>query len=262
VGLTQPMTLDRYVAPIGYARWAFDETDGDSFMATTVGVSPDAWNAKLSNVSATARRSLHAKGKWNGALHFDGNLYATAAFPGMSENSPRSIAFWAKLPRDANLTSAYAMVAWAAKNSKQFGSHPFHIAWNRNANEAPVGVLRTDYGRGYAIGTTPLRDGKWHHIAVVFIPRDDSDRPVEVKQYVDGRLEGEGRSSPAGSDIFMSTENTAASNSGTIWLGSRLGINGVRNDRFHGDMDELLIADRALEPHEIVRLANSNRLQD
>ena len=260
--LTRPLILDRYLSPIGYARWSFDESEGEFFRAYTSGVSPDAWDAKVQNLSDAARASLHAKGKWRGALRFDGNLYAKAAFPGMSENSPRTIAFWAKVPKDANLTSAYAMVAWAAKNSKQFGSHPFHIGWNRNANEGLVGVLRTDYGRGYAIGTTPLRDGRWHHVAVVFIPREDSERPVEVKQYVDGRLEGEGRYSPPGSDIFMSTENTAASNSGTIWLGCRLGIKGVRNDRFYGEMDELLIADRALEPHEIVRLFSSNRLDD
>ena len=42
------------------------------------------------------------------------------------------------------------MVAWGV-NSSKLGSHPVHIGWNRNPTEGTVGVLRTDYGGGYAI---------------------------------------------------------------------------------------------------------------
>jgi len=66
--------------------------------------------------------------------------------------------------------------------------------------------------------TAGLRSIAPIRITVFFIPRDYADSPMEVKQYVDGRLEG--------------------------------------------DIDELLIADRALEPQEIVRLMSSNRLVD
>ena len=124
-------------------------------------------------------------------------------------------------------------------------------------------MLRTDYGRGFAVGSTPLRDGRWHHIAVVFIPRDDADSPIEVKQYVDGRLEGEGKPSPPGSDIFMSTDGNAARRSGIDLARLPPGHpSGVRTDRFIGEMDELFIADRALEPQEIVPLMNANRLAE
>src|SRR5207248_9216922 len=183
--------------------------------------------------------ALHTRGRWQGALRFDGGLYAQATFPGISENSPHTVAFWAKVPPEANLSSAYAMLAWGT-NSKRLGSHPFHICWNRNPNEGIVGVLRTDYGRGYALGATPLRDGRWHHIAVVLIPRDDAESPMEVKQYVDGRLEGEGRPSPPGSDIIMSPGNSRLTASGAIWLGCRLAtkVEGVRSERCSGDMDE------------------------
>jgi len=87
----------------------------------------------------------------------------------------------------------------------------------------------------------------------------DSDRPIEVRQYVDGRLEGEGTPSSPGSDIFMKSSNAYAT-SGTIWLGCRLGTRQVRDERFIGEMDELFIADRALRPDEIVRLMDANRL--
>jgi hypothetical protein len=46
-----------------------------------------------------------------------------------------------------------------------------------------------------------------------------------------------------------------------LWLGCRVGINSVRSERFFGEMDELFIADRALEPQEIVCLMEHNQLQ-
>jgi NADPH:quinone reductase-like Zn-dependent oxidoreductase len=81
---------------------------------------------------------------------------------------------------------------------------------------------------------------------------------VGIFDAADGRLEGEGRPSPPGSDIFMSTDNTTKPNNGAIWLGCRLGVRGVRVDRFTGEMDELFIANRALQPHEIVRLMKAD----
>ena len=96
--------------------------------------------------------------------------------------------------------------------------------------------------------------------AVVFIPREDPTSPVECKQYVDGRLDGEGRPSTPGSDIFTQAGPQAQTANGNVWLGCRLGIKGVRTDRFFGEMDELFIADRDLEQQEVVRLMSDNRL--
>jgi hypothetical protein len=53
---------------------------------------------------------------------------------------------------------------------------------------------------------------------------------------------------------------TTESTYDTLWLGCRVGLSGPRKDRFRGDMDELFIADRALEPREIVELMKANRL--
>src|SRR5207249_9718908 len=118
-----------------------------------------------------------------------------------------------------------------------------------------------------AVGATSLRDGRWHHVAVVFIPGDDSTSPIEVKQYVDGRLDGEGKPSPSGSERFMSSSDADDPQvaNGTIWLGcrvGRLGNKGPRADRFCGDLDEMFIVDRALEPNEIVRLMSDNQLDE
>ena len=38
-----------------------------------------------------------------------------------------------------------------------------------------------------------------------------------------------------------------------------MGSNGQKVDRFRGEMDELCVADRALEPREIVELMKNNQ---
>ncbi|HTD88638.1 MAG TPA: hypothetical protein VK850_18860, partial [Candidatus Binatia bacterium] len=107
---------------------------------------------------------------------------------------------------------------------------------------------------------TPLRDGRWHFIAVVFVPGEDLSTPVEVKQYVDGRFEGEGKPSPPGTEISARFREKEVSAMGDgLWMGCRLGTDGPRKDRFRGEMDELCIADRALEPRDIVLLMKDNK---
>ena len=256
--LSQLVLAENLGAPTGYAHWSFDEIAGSYFKADVSRVSVGASGAQMEIVTDDSLAAAQSAGRHHRAVKFDGRLYATAAFPGMSANLPHTVVFWAKVPKDATLSNAYAMVAWGA-NSEKFGSHPFQICWNRNPSEGIVGALRTDYGRGFAIGATPLRDGRWHHIAVVFMPTTDPNRPIEVRQYVDGRLEGEGTPDKPGSDIFMKSKYANAT-SGTIWLGCRVGTTGPRAERFRGEMDELFIADRALQPQEILRLMSDNEL--
>ena len=256
--LTQPVTMDRFVPPVGYAHWSFDEPTGFSFAAEEVGVSR-ATEFHLENGVEMPGATPHVKGKWERSLRFDGHLFGRATVTGISDNSPHTVAFWVNVAKDASLANAYAMVAWEAQRPI-LGTHPIHIGWNRNADEGVIGVLRTDYGGGYALGATPIRDGQWHHVAVVFMPRDDAESPMEVKQYLDGRLEGEGVKSPPGSDVFRATDRNGNGMNDTLWIGTRVGLKTVRADRFVGRMDELFVMDRALEPQEIVALMANNRL--
>jgi len=254
--MAQSVELERFASAPAFAHWSFDEADGDVFAVDHAGLPSDPTIAEVKNIGSADLPAVHVPGKFRRAFRFDGRVYARAAFPGISDNTPHTVSFWVQVPRDAK--TSYAMVAWGV-NSQQLGSHPIHITWNRMAAEGPLGVLRTDYLGGFAMGTTLLRDGNWHHVAVVFIPRDDTTRPLDVKQYVDGRLEGEGKPSQRGSDVFNYPNDN---NRGVVWLGCRLGTDGSpRAERFSGEMDELFIADRALEPPEICRLMTSNQLQ-
>lgn len=258
---TQPVALDYFTPPTQYMHWSFDETDGKTFHADSTGLPADNYNLTLKETGSRAERSTgHTTGRWQGGINFDGHAYAKAAFPGLSGNSPRTVAFWVRVPADAQLSDAYAMVAWRAQSEK-LSSRPVHICWNRNPAEGTIGVLRTDYGGGYALGTTSLRDGQWHHIAVAFVPGENPNTPVQVKQYVDGRLEGEGYPSLPGEkeDNTPPSVDDPKTVNDTLWMGCRLGLNGPRKNHFRGDIDELYIANRALEPREIVELMKNNQ---
>lgn len=252
---TQPLGLDRLVAAGNFVHWSFDEAGGDMLRAESLGATPGAFDAQLHALAPEKLSSARTEGRRARALQFDGRMYARAKFPGLSGSAPHTVAFWVKVAEDAPLSDAFTMVAWGTQ-VKKLGSRPVHINWNRNPAEGPLGALRTDFGGGHAMGTTSLRDGRWHHLAISFTPGAEDDAPVQVKQYVDGRLEsstivpGKTRA-PAGTGDPALTD--------VVWLGCRLGNTGPRQDRFRGEMDELFIADRGLEPNEIVALMKDNR---
>jgi hypothetical protein len=251
----QPHSLERFTSDFQYAHWSFDENSG-KFEGRYSGDGIRTLATELNNVSSELS-NFRTAGPWRQALRFDGQIQAKTSFPGISALSPHTISFWVKVPGDAPLSDAYAMVAWRSSTAK-LAYRPVHISWNRNPNEGALGALRTDFSGGCALGTTSLRDGRWHHVAVVFTPGGDASIPVQVKQYLDGRLEsstiipGKVRG-PAGSP------NPALDD--VVWLGCRLGSTGPRFERFRGEIDELYIADRVLAPEEIVALMTANGLE-
>lgn len=250
---TQPLALDRFAPSTNVVHWSFDENSGGVLQAEAAGKVVPAYAAELNASEPAAIAASHVSGRRAGALHFDGQFYAKAKFPGISGSSPRTVAFWVKVPEDA-VTDAW-MVSWGT-TIKQLNNRPVQISWNRRPGEGALGALRTDFGGGHAIGTTSLRDGKWHHVTVFFAAADDPNAPVQVKQYIDGRLE----SSTISLDPVRARPGTGdGSTPDMVFLGCRLtGRN--QPERFRGELDELFIADRGLEPAEIVSLMNENRL--
>ncbi len=251
----QTVMLDRFAKSFRYVHWSLDEAEGKLFKADDFIAQLETFDAKLESVSESGRTRLSVEGRSKNALRFDGRVHARAPFAGLSGSAAHTVAFWVKVPEDSQLSSAYAMVAWWAEN-KQLGSRPVHIAWNRNPNEGTVGALRTDYGRGFAIGATPLRDGRWHHVAVAFVPSANGNAWPEVKQYVDGRLEGEGQPSPPGGGLSTQVNEHVRD---AVWLGCRLGDTGPKRERFRGELDELCVVEGTLGPLEIVQLMRENK---
>ncbi|MBI5690164.1 MAG: hypothetical protein HZC55_08690 [Verrucomicrobia bacterium] len=246
------MPLERFVPGVRLVHWSFDEPDGAARGEGALAVEP--W-LRLLGPDGAGDAGSRVRGRRGQALHFDGRRYAKAAVPGLSGGQPRTVAFWVRVPEDAPPADTW-MVAWGTQLPK-LGRRPVHIGWNRRPGEGALGALRTDFGGGHALGTTSLRDGQWHHVAVCFTAGEEAGLPVEVKQYVDGRLE----SSTIVRGVLSPRAGTGdATLSDVLWLGYRLTGNRQEGRRFLGQIDELFVADRALQPHEIVALMRENRL--
>jgi hypothetical protein len=246
--LARAQQLDRWKPDAKFCHWSFDEIADNGFKAQSVGF-PGSHNVFLEKGGSAVTQ---AEGRWQKALRLDGQTALTAPLQGLSHAGSRTVAFWVRVPEDAQLSDSLPMIAWQMQ-SKKLGSRVLEIGWNRNPNRGPLGALHTELGRIYAVGATPLRDGRWHHIAVVFLPIGSSeDAPVQVTQYVDGRLEG---------TTLKAIKNKRGTNEAAsydvLWLGRAPGKHN-KTQYFRGELDELFVLDRALSPAEIVRLMTQN----
>ncbi len=257
------VSLNRVSEPVKYLYWSFENSQESTFpAAVAIGFAKNDFAFQLSprSHSADDLDFTEPHGFRNRGLVFDGRTAAHTKFPGISGNFPRTIAFWVKVPENAPLSSAYSMVAWRG-DSEKLASRPVHISWNRNPNEGPLGTVRTDFSGGHAMGITPLRDNKWHFVTVIFMPGEDPNVPVQVKQYVDGRLESNTVTPGAKRSIGgHAPPASATSLKDQLWLGCRLGASSPKAERFLGGIDELLIVDRGLEPAEIVQLMDGGSI--
>jgi len=213
----------------------------------------EGYDARLEPALAAAR----GEGRWQGALNFNGKLAVTAAYPGIGASAARTVAFWVKVPADTPLNAGSTMVAWGAKLPKRHTT-AVQIGWNHNPEQGALGALRTERGRDFVIGTTPLRDGQWHHVAVVFVPTGGRwQQRMNVNQYVDGRLEGT-TLSRAKARFALPADEAVEPPHDILCLGRRLAGPHPKKERFRGALDELFIADRALTPREIAQLIKTN----
>ena len=236
------VAVERIAHPLNYVRWSFDEGAGD--IAGAVSNNGTAQEIRLAKNDG--RESPWTQGRWGGALQFDGE---PAVLPKFSSASSRSVAYWVRLPAEASISNSQSFLTLPM-------SHPSRSWAEFSSNSLPgegvFGALRMQTRQGTAVGTTSLRDGKWHHIAAIFGHPLKKANKVHTKLYVDGRLEslsvkpGARRGQveiPAGLD-------------GALWLGGRPGSSA-------GAMvaiDELLLVDRPLSPPEIRHLMQTNQL--
>jgi hypothetical protein len=160
----------------------------------------------------------------------------------------QTVAFWLKVPHGAGLSEAGPVVAWSRPGK---GGSRVAIGWNGLPSQGPVGALRTTLGRGSVVGETSVRDEQWHHIAVILSPRRHPEK-VQVRQYIDGRLDGVSTRRP-----LKRVRPSETTPDDLLWLG-RASADATEN--FHGAIDELYVIDRALSPQEIHRLMEKNEL--
>ena len=189
-------------------------------------------------------------GPFGNALAFDGDGFsASSNYPGVGGDSARTVSFWIELDPDVpgNPSTPNGILAWGSPQQ----TRKWQVSWNTRPLEGAAGAPRVEFGNGYLIGSTDLRNGRWHHIAVVFLGGESTDVSTHVRMYVDGRLEKiSGRRQQV-----IATDNTSESAT-PLALGRYLGTWKNRGPfYFHGRLDDVRVFEKALLPSQVVGLA-------
>ncbi|MFN7999129.1 MAG: LamG domain-containing protein [Bryobacteraceae bacterium] len=154
--------------------WRFDEPGGNRILDSSGNGNNGIIFRKLQRVS----------GEHGGALLFEGDGYASAAFPGRqfpAGDSPYTVSAWVKcsqLPRNPVAFFHFGIPTWSTPRSNAL----LRIAQN--------GVLVFEIGFGYEAieGHTNLVDNRWHHVVASYQGSDTR----RVATYADGEAEGRG----------------------------------------------------------------------
>ena len=194
-------------------------------------------------------------GKFGNALSFDGETgFAQSGFPGIGGGDPRTVAMWVRVPKDFKTNQGFGFISWGAYGE----GGAWQISANPRAAEGPQGRLRIGTSiQGFAIGTTDLRDGKWHHIAVVTYGSPHGGPSSNVLMYVDGKPEIVSRKT-------LSEINTDIRSAGHgVWIARNLGFFAKSKSNpsgkfFRGDIDEIYIFNEPLSHDQIVALMQKN----
>lgn len=233
----------------GCIRWSFEETGGITLNNTGSGLAEDRAASRLLSARPDQPVATRIDGRFGRALAFDGvDDYAESSFEGVSGQSPRTVSLWARIPADLATIQSYAMVSWGKVEGP---GNAWQISINPEAAEGPIGALRAGTGRAAVVGSTDLRDGKWHHLTAVMYGGAAPSTATHVLLYVDGRLESTTRKS-----VRMINTEPATDPHG-VWLGRNLSVAKPSPPQalfFRGHLDEVHIFAAALDQAMIRRV--------
>lgn len=239
------LVVERLAHPLNFVRWSFDEGAGDVASA----ISNSATDSHFQMTPAGAISSLWTEGRWGSAVQLDGAPALMARLSAAPSRAVRSVACWLRLPADAELSTSAPLLALPLNRAPQGWAE---FSWNNLPGEGVLGALRMRSGAGTTVGTTGLRDGRWHHVAAIFGQAQKGASKPHVKMYVDGRLESFSMKRPGG----RKAEKAPTGLDGSLWVGGRPGDSlGARMS-----IDELFVADRPMTPQEIRHLMRTNQI--
>jgi hypothetical protein len=172
--------------PVGFVHWSFDEGTGTISRNLGHGLGRTLAAAHLRCLTPGRQGPEWTTGQFGTGLSFNGKTdFVECDFAGISGGNPRTIAFWVKVPRDIGLTESYGIVSWGTF----FPGAAWQISVNPEETDGQLGALRAGIHQGTVVGTTDLRDDRWHHVAVVMYGGRRPDISTHVLLYVDGQLE-------------------------------------------------------------------------
>jgi hypothetical protein len=242
---------------IGWIHWALDENEGVLTEAQSSANIPAEAPARLSSLDDAPGGPTWTTGQFGAALSFDGvDDFVQTDFAGIGGSAARTVAFWVKVPRSFEPKHGYAMVCWGSTDDLTEG---WQVSVNPKEDQGPMGRLRVARIGGPIIGSTDLRDDRWHHVAIVFYGDQHRDETTQVLMYVDGELELTTRKGMINvkTDTFSQTAKKVA-------FGLNIAPVNPNPQKpstwrvFRGCLDEIFICDAALSQEQIRELMSRN----
>lgn len=250
------MPPKRSAQVVNHIHWSLDEGRGSLARARASGLG--GINSDL--IFYTMDEGGHPEwvdGAFNSALTFDGKGgYAESDFKGIEGGKPRTVAFWVKVPEDFSQREGFGLVSWGRFQWRRPGE-VWQVAINPLQKDGPVGRLRLGLHQGQIVGSTDLRDGLWHHVAVVLYGGSQPDVGTHALLYVDGKQETVSRRALR----EVRTEVDQADHG--IWLARNVAYTQstpghAHGGFFRGGIDEVYVFDAALSGSEIRNLMEHN----
>lgn len=239
--------------------WSFNETEGN--LARGMGELAASATNKADMIFYAQDQSsgpLWVQGpnlETGSALSFDGRgSYAESGYRGIGGAKPRTVCFWLKVPENFSIKQGFGIVSWG---KRPLPGEVWQLSVNPLKEDGPIGRLRLGLEGGQIIGSSDLRDGRWHHISVVMYGGSQPNVGTHVILYVDGEQERLSRRALQ----EVRTEIDQADHG--VWLGRNVtytqGAKGYHSHGgfFRGELDELYIFDAALSQSELLEVMQS-----
>lgn len=234
--------------------WSFDEAGGTQVSATGTAKDVAEGDGVLLSEAADGVVPKFVPGISGTALEFDGmGQWVNTAHPGIAGDEDRTVACWIRLPSDWGEGDKAPIMSWGLKRRDIVGQ-AWMLSIGRYYRRKPsmAGRLRLSVGGQFILGSTDLRDGRWHHIAVVSM--HDFGEP-SVLLYVDGSLEHVTRNT-----IESVETETAGKDAKAIRFGRQIFFDHVF---MRGALDEVYILEGALSGDQVRDLMlNVNHTED
>jgi hypothetical protein len=205
------------------AHWNLDETAGTTSADNSGNGIHGTWQGSP---------QLSAEGYFAGAVEFDGmDDYISTSYTGVLGNRDRTVCAWIKAASDNSLTLR-SIVSWGTGANGSI----WNFSVSTDSKYGAQGALRLGTYNAHVIGSTPINDNRWHHVAAVFANKG-SFRISDVCLYVDGKRE-------VLSNTLSGSVNTIQGDVVKIGTCSNVWF-------FKGKIDEVRIYDRALSEVEL-----------
>ncbi len=234
----------------GFLRYAFDESGGSEIEDSGRGLEGAPFFASLFPAEAEPARPKRSVGRIGGGLVFaPGERLDSPLLSGFGSDEPLSVGLWVRIPPRPQSPDANTILSLiGADTGVVVGGGPetspvlWRLSWNAEPGEGTTGALRIESGdKALVVGSTDLRDGRWHHVAFRFAGGVEADMVTHSQLYVDGQLE----------NVSGYREGVA---SGGVIQRLHLGAAG-KDGAFEGAVDEVHVFPDAVAPGILQRLA-------